>query len=106
MNGLRVAASSLRLPASSRQMRSDPGPVGIGKDIGVAPGEADIGQGLAERVGHLGQDELLLAVRAEQDDGRQRDGFGGQDVAPRIMGLLFDGGVDGALEGKIMRERG
>jgi hypothetical protein len=41
---------------------------------------------------------------AEEDDGGQRDGLAGEHVAPGIVGLLFDGGVDGALEGQIVRE--
>jgi hypothetical protein len=54
----------------------DPGAVLLVEDVLLALGEADVGQGLAERVGDLGQVEALLAVRAEQDDRGSGDGLG------------------------------
>ena len=84
----------------------EPGAVGIVEDILLPAGEADIGQGLAERVGNLGEHEALLAVRAEQDDGGNLDGFGGDDIAPSVVGLLINRSVDGALEGQIVRQGG
>ena len=54
----------------------DPGAVGVGEDVLLAAREADVGQGLAERVGDFGEVEALLAVRAEQERSRERDDFG------------------------------
>jgi len=46
----------------------EPGAVGVVEDVLFAPREADVGQGLAQRVGDLGDGEALLAVRAEEND--------------------------------------
>ena len=51
----------------------DPGAVGVGEDVLLAPREADVGQRLAERVGDLGEIESLLAVRAAGARCRQSD---------------------------------
>jgi hypothetical protein len=45
-------------------------------------------------------------VRAKQNNGRDSDGLGGDDVTPSVVGFLIDGGLDGALEGEIVREGG
>jgi hypothetical protein len=50
----------------------DPGAVLLREDLLLALRDADIRERLAERVGDLGHVEALLAVRAQQDDRRQR----------------------------------
>ena len=64
----------------------------------------DVGQGFAERVGDFSEDEALFAVRAQENDVRNLDCLRSKDVAPRIVGLLLNGSVDGALEGEVVRE--
>ena len=76
------------------------------ENILLALGEGDVGEGLAEGVGDLGEHETLFAVRAEEDDGRDGDGLGGDDIAPSVMGFLIVRGLDGALEGEVVREGG
>ena len=92
----------MRLAATSRQMRRDPGAVGVGEDVLLALArDEQVGEGLAERVGDFGEGETLLAVRAEQDDVRDLDAPRREDIAPGVVRLLFDGRVDGTFEGEI-----
>ena len=84
----------------------EPEAVGIGEDLFFALREGDVGQGLAEGVGHFGEHETLLAVRAEEDDGGKRNVFPRDRITPGVVGFLLNGGVDGAFEGEIVREGG
>jgi hypothetical protein len=84
--------------------RGDPGAIGLGEDVLLALGEVDVGEGLAEGVGDFGEHELLLAVRAEENDMGHGHGLAGEDIAPGVVGFLFDGGMDGALEREIVGE--
>ena len=82
----------------------EPSAVGVREDVLLTAGEMDVGQGFAERVGDFGEDEALFAVRAQENDVRNLDYLRSKDVAPRVVRLLFNGSVDGALEGEIVRE--
>jgi hypothetical protein len=87
------------LPADAH----DPRAVRLGEDLLVAAGQGHVRQRLAQRVGHLGEREALLPVRAEEGDRRQGDVLADEDVAPGVVGFLLDGNVDGALEGEVVR---
>ena len=60
-----------------------------------------VGQCLADCICDLGEDEALLAMRAEQDDVGQIDGLARNDVTPGVVRFLFNRGVDGTFEGEI-----
>jgi len=83
----------------------DPSAVRVGEDVFLAFGESYIGEGFAEGVGDFSEDESFFAMRAKQDDRRHGDILAGNDVAPSVVRLLIEGGVDRALEGEIVRER-
>jgi hypothetical protein len=82
----------------------EPSAVGVREDILLTAGEMDVGQCFAERVGDFSEDEALFAVRAQENDVRNLDCLRSKDVAPRVVGLLFNGSVDSALKGEIVRE--
>jgi len=84
----------------------DPGFVGVVEDVFVAAREADVGQRFAEGVGDFGEDEALFAVRADQGDLGERDGFGVEQLTPGEVGFLIDGRVDGAFEREVVGEGG
>jgi hypothetical protein len=81
----------------------DPGAVGVGEDVFIAFGEGDVCKGFAEGVGDFGEDEALFAVRAQEYNRRYGDVFASDDVAPSVVGLLVVRGVNGALEGEVVR---
>ena len=102
--GILVAGQLDKIGGDLAADAGDPGTVGVVEDVFFASGEGDVGEGLTEGVGNLGQHEALLAVRAEEDDGRDGDGLRGDHIAPSVVGFLINGGVDGAFEGEIVRE--
>ena len=51
------------------------------------------------------QREPLLAMRAEQDNMGDFNRGAGWDLAPSIVGFLFDGGLDGAFEREVVSQR-
>jgi hypothetical protein len=77
-----------------------------GEDVGgLAAGEVDVGQGLAEGVGDLAEVERGLTLRGEENDLGQKGRVGGNGVAPGVGGLVV-GGVRGALEREVVGQRG
>jgi hypothetical protein len=71
---------------------------------GLALGAVDVGHGLAEGVGDLGQVEGGLTLGDEEGDFGQRGHVGGDAVAPRVDGRVFERDVGGALEGEVLLE--
>jgi hypothetical protein len=77
----------------------------LGEDLFLAARQMDVSQRLPEGVGHLCQCEAFLPVRAQEYDLGHRDALTRDHVAPRVMRLLLDRGVNGAFEGEIVGER-
>ena len=73
------------------------------EDVLFLAGEEEVGEGFAHFVGDIGEAEgLFLAVRAGDDDVRERLGGRGGDVfAPGEVGLLVAGHGDQALQGEV-----
>jgi len=86
-------------------MSGDASAVGVVEDVLLALGEGDVGEGLADGVGDFGEDEASPRHAGQRrTTARDRDRLGGDDVAPSVVRFLIDGGVNGALEGEIVRE--
>jgi len=63
----------------------------------------DVGDGLAEGVGDLGEVEAGFALGREEDDLGEERGVGRDGVTPGVGGLVV-GGVGGAFEREIVGE--
>ena len=59
-----------------------------------------------QRVGDFGKNKTFFAERAKEDDLREVDRFAVEHIAPGVMWLLFNGGVDGAFESEIVGDSG
>ena len=79
--------------------------VTVVEDVLFAAGEHEIGEGLADGVGDLGQVEALRAVRADDLDFGDGD-LGVENVAPVVVRLLVLGGDRVFLESEVRLDRG